>query len=479
MSMPGLEDGSGAEKAPAASVGLSIAATDESSDDGFQDPKKWATGKRVFHTALPALYGFVVTLSTSTYSAGIEQLSAEFSVSEEVALLGLSLFSLGLALGPMLAAPISELAGRKAVYVFTLPAFMLFTAGAGLARDCAALIICRFFAAAFGSPVLAVGAGTIADIWQMERGGGLATVIVTSTFFLGPAAGPVIGGYTMASRGDWRWLMWATLIGAAPVWIAALFSSETSVKHLRKKHAASPPAGCPPSATFKTLLVITLLRPLRMLVLEPIVAAFALYHAFVFGVLYAFFDGFPYIYGTVYHFRAEKAGLGFVGILVGVVLAPATFVILGRIQQAATKNAPQSPRSPEARLYICMLSGFGTPISLFWTAWSAKRDVSWLVPMFAGIPFGWGVVCLFLGGATYIVDTYGPLYSASAMAANGLLRYIAGAAFPLFTTQMYEALGIAWATSLIGFVSVFLLPIPFALFKFGPKLRMKSHYRPS
>ncbi|EKG09521.1 Major facilitator superfamily [Macrophomina phaseolina MS6] len=230
----------------------------------------------------------------------------------------------------------------------------------------------------------------------MERGGGLATVIVTSTFFLGPAAGPVIGGYTMASRGDWRWLMWATLIGAAPVWIAALFSSETSAKHLRKKHAASAPAGCPPSATFKTLLVITLLRPLRMLVLEPIVAAFALYHAFVFGVLYAFFDGFPYIYGTVYHFRAEKAGLGFVGILVGVVLAPVTFVILGRIQQAATKNVPQSPRSPEARLYICMLSGFGIPISLFWTAWSAKRDVSWLVPMFAGIPFGWGVVCLFV-----------------------------------------------------------------------------------
>ena len=77
---------------------------------------------------------------------------------------------------------------------------------------------------------------------------------------------------------------------------------------------------------------------------------------------------------------------------------------------------------------------------------------------------------------TYLVDTYLSHASASAVAANGLLRYTFGAAFPLFTIQMYQRLGINWATSLLGFLSVALLPIPFVFYVFGPKLRSKSAF---
>ena len=78
---------------------------------------------------------------------------------------------------------------------------------------------------------------------------------------------------------------------------------------------------------------------------------------------------------------------------------------------------------------------------------------------------------------TYLIDTYGALYGASAIAANTLLRYSVGAAFPIFIVQMYEKLGIAWASSLIGFVGVALLPIPWALYKWGPFLRSKSSFQ--
>lgn len=80
------------------------------------------------------------------------------------------------------------------------------------------------------------------------------------------------------------------------------------------------------------------------------------------------------------------------------------------------------------------------------------------------------------GTALYLVDVYGPLNGASAMAANGLLRYALGAAFPLFTVQMYDKLGIPWATSLLGFLSLLMLPIPWVFFKYGPKIRQKSAY---
>ena len=93
----------------------------------------------------------------------------------------------------------------------------------------------------------------------------------------------------------------------------------------------------------------------------------------------------------------------------------------------------------------------------------------------------------------YLIDAYGPQYGASATSANGFARYIFSAAFPLFAVQskssppsrcfalshtvvVYDNLGIAWATSLLGFLSVALLPIPWILFIWGAKIRQKSAY---
>lgn len=96
--------------------------------------------------------------------------------------------------------------------------------------------------------------------------------------------------------------------------------------------------------------------------------------------------------------------------------------------------------------------------------------------MLAGIPFAWGNLLIFLSAALYFIDTYGPLNGASAMAANGVARYTMGAIFPLFTFQMYQRLGVGWATSLLGFISVAMLPIPWLFYKYGPRIRAKSQY---
>ena len=41
---------------------------------------------------------------------------------------------------------------------------------------------------------------------------------------------------------------------------------------------------------------------------------------------------------------------------------------------------------------------------------------------------------------------------------------------------VYEHLGIGWATSLLGFLSLLMLPIPWILFKWGPEIRKRSRY---
>jgi hypothetical protein len=111
-----------------------------------------------------------------------------------------------------------------------------------------------------------------------------------------------------------------------------------------------------------------------------------------------------------------------------------------------------------------------------WFAWTARSDVSWASPVVSAIPFAWGNLACFIAAANYLIDTYQALNGASALAANGFLRYVLGAVFPLFTLQMYRNLGIDWATSLLAFISVALLPVPWVLFKYGKVIRERSKY---
>ena len=52
------------------------------------------------------------------------------------------------------------------------------------------------------------------------------------------------------------------------------------------------------------------------------------------------------------------------------------------------------------------------------------------------------------------------------MAANGIVRYIFGGAFPLFTIQMYTGIGVHWAGSVFAFVGLALTPIPWIMVSF-------------
>jgi hypothetical protein len=65
--------------------------------------KKWSI------TIAVAFATLAVAFVSSAYSGSIEQIIIEFKCSEEVATLGLSLFVLGFAIGPLLWAPLSEL----------------------------------------------------------------------------------------------------------------------------------------------------------------------------------------------------------------------------------------------------------------------------------------------------------------------------------------------------------------------------------
>lgn len=128
------------------------------------------------------------TFGTSVYTPGVVTVVERFHVSITAAYLPLSMFTLGLAFGPAMGAPISETLGRRAVYWYAFPLSLLFAMGSGLAQNFGTLLVCRLLVGLFSSPALAVGAGSNNDMWRpIDR------AFAASFFLLAPFAGPALG----------------------------------------------------------------------------------------------------------------------------------------------------------------------------------------------------------------------------------------------------------------------------------------------
>lgn len=144
----------------------------------FSDTTKWG------YTIVVAFATFAVSLSSSAYAGAIQEVTKSFGIVQEVATLGVSLFVLGFALGPLIWAPLSELIGRQIVFSFTFFALAAFCAGGAGAQNSWSLIITRFFAGSFGSSPLTNAGGVIADIFTADKRG-LAMSLFAGAPFLG------------------------------------------------------------------------------------------------------------------------------------------------------------------------------------------------------------------------------------------------------------------------------------------------------
>ena len=214
---------------------------------------------------------------------------------------------------------------------------------------------------------------------------------------------PVIGGFVVEKKG-WQWTQWTLLFFVAASMLLSVAMKETYKKTLLERRAKSrgltPPKTGPQGVeALQFLLTVTLLRPLRMLFVEPIVAFFSFYVAFNTGVVFGFFDAFPIVFAGVYHFNPGQVGLTFLGLSLGFGLGVITFLVVDQLiyqkhYHASLREGHQGAVLPEHRLYSAMIGSIAMPISLFWFAWTAK--IHWLSPVFAAVPFAWGNFLVFV-----------------------------------------------------------------------------------
>jgi MFS family permease len=295
----------------------------------------------------------------------------------------------------------------------------------------------------------------------------------------------MIGGFLGMNAG-WRWVQGLLAASLGLAWIVMAFSvPETYAPVLLRKRAKA--LSTITGDCYRSTLDITrgnistrsrfqavVLRPWTLLLREPIVLLLAFYASVIYGTLYMLFAAFPIVYEEQRGWNPGVGGLPFLGVMVGTLLG-ALYTLYDnkrfvKVEQECNGRAP-----PEARLPPCMVSAVSIPIGLFWFAWTNYPSIHWMASVASLVPFGFGLILVYLGIVNYLIDSY-TSFAASALAGMSILRYLFGAVFPLFTTYMYEGLGIHWASSIPAFISVLCMPLPFLFHKYGPTVREHCKY---
>ena len=347
------------------------------------------------------------------------------------------------------------------------------------------MIILRFFAGSFGSSPLTNAGGVIADMFAANDRG-VALSIFAAAPFLGPVLGPITGGFLGVGTGGYKWVMAFLTIFSGVLWIVMTFTCPETYAPVLLRHRAEKLSQLTGKVYASQIdvdqgrpdltksLKISLSRPWVLLFMEPIVLLLSIYLAIVYGTLYMLFEGFPIVFQQVRGWNSGVGSLPFISILVGMLGAVSYSIIDNRrYVKVSAKHGGFAP--PETRLPPSMVASICLPIGLFWFAWTNYPSIHWIVCIIGTCPFGFGMVLVFLSVFNYLIDSY-TIFAASVLAANSVLRSLFGMAFPLFTTYMYRNIGIHWASSVPGFLSVACVPFPFLFYKYGAQIRTSCKY---
>ena len=198
------------------------------------------------------------------------------------------------------------------------------------------------------------------------------------------------------------------------------------------------------------------------------------YISVVYALMYLTFFAFPYAFSQERGWSRQIGSLSFLSMLVGILTA-CFGVAMYNIKYYQPRYKARGKVLPEDRLPPIMLGGILLPIGLFWFGWTSSPSISWVPQIISGFFIGSGVMLIFTNGIVFIVDIYLST-AASAMAANTCIRSAVAAGLPLAAPSMFETLGTPWASSLLGFLCLALVPAPFLFYKYGARLRQKSRF---
>ncbi|KAH4309186.1 hypothetical protein HBI24_038210 [Parastagonospora nodorum] len=456
--------------------------------DGPSDPtnpQNWPMSKKWGIIASLGACTLITPLASSFFAPGVPQVLREFhETSNVIAAFVVSVYILGFAIGPLFIAPLSELYGRIYLYNVCNLLFVIFNVACALSKSMGMLIAFRLLAGCAGSAPLTIGGGTIADMFPPEQRAG-AMAIWSLGPLLGPVIGPVCGGFLVENM-SWRWVFWILAIfGGVFGLILLLVGSESYGPTLleRKTAALRKSTGNPDIRSKlaknippREVFVRAISRPMKMLFMSPIVGLMSLYIAINYGILYLFFTTITFVFEQKYHFSSGAVGLSYIGSGVGMLVGMGVLGVMS--DKVIKKQQAKGNVKPEHRLPLMLTvpGAVALPIGVFVYGWTTYYGVHWIVPIIATAFIGLGNLTAMMTIQTYLVDAF-TIHAASAIAANTVLRSVFGAVLPLSGLSMYDALGLGWGNSLLGFISLAFIPVPIFFRFYGERIRTSKKFQ--
>ncbi|KAG1770017.1 major facilitator superfamily domain-containing protein [Suillus occidentalis] len=446
------------------------------------NPRNWSQAKKWTSTTIVALYTFVAPLASSIMAPGLPDVAIKFGITDPTIIaLTLSIFLLSFAIGPLFAAPLSEVYGRAWVLHLGNLFLFAFNLGCALSPNTVSFIIFRFLAGLAGGAPIACGGGVVSDLFaEHDRASAMALYSVGP--LIGPAIGPVMGGFIAESVGiQYVFYVVIAITGvAAMIGIPLLRETYAPVIRLRLGNMTLDPekttvghSALPHEMGKWAYLWLNLKRPVVLLTRSFILFILSLYMSLIYGIYYLMFATFPDLFLKVYHFSIGTGGLTYLGTGVGFLLA-ALFgaKVSNKIYTyLAAKNGGKG--KPEMRIPALIFGSLFVPVGLFWYGWSAQAKAHFMMPIIGTAIFGFGLMTSFLPISLYLVDTF--TYAASATAAASMFRSLLGFAFPLFGHQMLTSLGYGGGNSLLAGLAIIVgIPFPVWIYFYGERIRTKS-----
>ncbi|AJR83168.1 AQG_2a_G0021530.mRNA.1.CDS.1 [Saccharomyces cerevisiae] len=443
-----------------------------------ENPHNWPSWVRWSYTVLLSILVICVAYGSACISGGLGTVEKKYHVGMEAAILSVSLMVIGFSLGPLIWSPVSDLYGRRVAYFVSMGLYVIFNIPCALAPNLGSLLACRFLCGVWSSSGLCLVGGSIADMFPSETRG-KAIAFFAFAPYVGPVVGPLVNGFISVSTGRMDLIFWVNMAFAGVMWIISSAIPETYAPVILKRKAARlrKETGNPKIMTeqeaqgvsMSEMMRACLLRPLYFAVTEPVLVATCFYVCLIYSLLYAFFFAFPVIFGELYGYKDNLVGLMFIPIVIGALWALATtFYCENKYLQIVKQRKP----TPEDRLLGAKIGAPFAAIALWILGATAYKHIIWVGPASAGLAFGFGMVLIYYSLNNYIIDCY-VQYASSALATKVFLRSAGGAAFPLFTIQMYHKLNLHWGSWLLAFISTAMIALPFAFSYWGKGLRHK------
>lgn len=256
--------------------------------DDPQNPLNWDSRRKWTNVFFISAQAMLSPVASTMLAVASQSLVDDFNLTNiYLPALPVGTYVLGLGLGPLYLAPLSEIQGRRIVYLTSFSVFTVLNVGCALAPNITALSILRFLAGTCGSAGPTLGGASIGDMFT-PRNRGRAQAIYSIGPTAGPAIGPLIGAFIVSRTHGWRWLLWVIAMASGlTVVLSAFLLRETYGPFIllqKSKKARDAGDGTNKDQSSKDVSVRsrfrgTFRRPFELLLFSPICTFLSLYMA--------------------------------------------------------------------------------------------------------------------------------------------------------------------------------------------------------